>query len=104
MPAANDNIPQGAAVRFPIEPRYVPPQKAARRLHITAAQFVDKAPALEALGFPLPCPVTGHYDLKAIDAWMDMRAGLAPRAAILAGDALNANDVVGARLAAMKRG
>jgi hypothetical protein len=34
---------------------------------------------LEALlraGLPPACQVTGHYDLKAIDAWLDARAGI----------------------------
>ena len=66
----------GASVRFPIEPRDVPPTKAARRLHLTLAEFETKLPALFGRGFPRPDPTTGMFDLKAIDGWMDQRSGL----------------------------
>jgi len=45
-------------------------RKAARRLHLTEAQFKEKLGALLLAGMPPACPVTGHYDLKAIDAWL----------------------------------
>lgn len=35
-------------------------------------------PRLRQNGFPLPDPVTGNYDLVAIEAWLDRRSGLAP--------------------------
>jgi len=75
LAAANDNF-CGASIRFPVEPRYVPPVKAARRLHLTASEFTAKLEALQDDGFPAPCPITGHFDLKAIDSWMDARAGM----------------------------
>lgn len=74
---SSDNTPTSASIRFAVEPRMVPVVKAARRLHLTAIEFGAKRAALEAIGFPVACPVTGHYDLKAIDAWMDARSGLA---------------------------
>jgi hypothetical protein len=77
MSPANDNGPVGAAIRFAVEPRLVPLAKAARRLHLTASQFDAKHPALAAAGFPKPCRITGHYDLKAIEAWLDRQAGIA---------------------------
>jgi hypothetical protein len=77
---ANDNRPTGAAIRFPVEPRLVPAQKAARRLHLSFSEFRDKLAELRIAGFPPPCPVTGHYDLKAIDIWLDCRSGLAASA------------------------
>lgn len=83
------------SIRFPVLPRLVPPQKAARRLHLTEAEFASKLPALHRIGFPAACPVTGHYDLQAIDAWLDRRAGIG--AAV--GVALNARDVFEERLA-----
>ena len=63
-------------VRCQVEPRLIPPKKAARRLHLTHGEFVVALPALRREGFPVACNVTGHYDLKAIDAWLDMRSGI----------------------------
>jgi hypothetical protein len=80
-----------------VEPRLVPAAKAARRLHLTEVEFMTKRSALSAVGFPQPCPITGHFDLKAIDAWLDRRAGLSHGAL---GAARHAADVVAARLAA----
>lgn len=63
-------------IRFPVEPRLVPAQKAARRLHLTEAEFKEKLYALQRVGFPTACSITGHYDLKAIDEWLDKRSGV----------------------------
>lgn len=68
---------EASSVRFAVEPRDVPPAKAARRLHMTLAAFDEALPRLHARGFPRADPDTGNYDLKAIDAWMDRRSGLA---------------------------
>ena len=68
--------PAPSEIRFPIEPRFVPPNKAARRLHLTLDVFTAKLPQLVASGFPAACPITGNFDLKAIDAWADRRSGL----------------------------
>jgi hypothetical protein len=71
------------SIRFQVQPRLVPAAKAARRLHLTLDEFRAEIAALRLEGFPAPCPVTGHFDLVAIDAWLDRRAGLAapaPRA------------------------
>ena len=65
------------AIRYAVEPRDIPPEKAARRLHLTMEGFVAHTDSLRARGFPQPDPTTGMYDLKAIDAWMDKRSGLA---------------------------
>lgn len=75
MKAANDNRPTGAAVRFAVQPRLVPAAKAARRLHLSLAEFEAKRAALHRQGFPLPCPVVEHFDLVAIDAWLDEMSG-----------------------------
>jgi hypothetical protein len=64
------------AIRFPVEPRDVPIAKAARRLHLTVSDFERALPRLLDRGFPRADPDTGHYDLKAIDEWMDRRSGL----------------------------
>lgn len=65
-----------AAIRMRIEPRLVPPVKAARRLGLTLAAFEQVRPALEAKGFPKPLPVLGHYAIEAVDRWIDETAGL----------------------------
>ena len=75
---AQPMAPRPSSIRFPVEPRDVPAEKAARRLHLTRAQFDEVLPELYTRGFPRPDPTTGMYDLKAIDAWQDARSGLAP--------------------------
>lgn len=72
----NSRAPSPNQIRFAVEPRLVPAQKAARRLHLTEAEFREKLDALLRVGFPAACSVTGHFDLKAIDAWLDARAGI----------------------------
>ncbi|MCS0497917.1 hypothetical protein NVS89_22760 [Ancylobacter sp. MQZ15Z-1] len=59
-----------------MDPRDVPAEKAARRLHLTLAEFEAKLLSLQDRGFPRADPTTGMFDLKAIDAWMDRRSGL----------------------------
>jgi hypothetical protein len=56
-----------------VEPRDIPAEKAARRLHLTAAQFAEMLPQLFARGFPKPDPTTGMFDLEAIDEWRRRR-------------------------------
>lgn len=64
------------SIRFGVEPRCVPPEKAARRLHMTLTDFERVRPRLEQRRFPRPDPDTGMYDLAAIDAWLDAQSGL----------------------------
>ena len=78
----------GAALRFPVDPRLVPAAKAARRLGLHIDDFRAKIGELRAIGFPAPCPVTEHFDLKAIDAWLDRRAGLVPRDPLIDADSI----------------
>lgn len=92
---ANDNGPTPNQIRFAVEPRLVPAQKAARRLHLTEAEFREKLDALLRAGLPAACQVTGHYDLKAIDNWLDRRAALGESS----GAARNAADVFAERRA-----
>jgi hypothetical protein len=66
---------EATPIRFKVDPRDVPPAKAARRLHLTEAEFFDKLDQLHGRGFPNADPVTGHFDLRAIDTWMDLRHG-----------------------------
>jgi hypothetical protein len=65
--------PPHSKVRSKVEPRDIPPMKAARRLHLTLEEFYAKLPELQARGFPAPDPTTGMFDLKAIDTWADAR-------------------------------
>jgi len=60
-------------IRHRVDPRDVPPAKAARRLHLTLAEFNERLPELRLRGFPAPDPTTGNYSLPAIDRWMDAR-------------------------------
>ena len=57
--------------RFRIDPRDIPVDKVARRLHLTQARFDELLPALHDRGSPRPDPTTGMYDLHAIERWMD---------------------------------
>ena len=68
--------PRSSQLRYRVEPRDVPPAKAARRLGLTLADFERCVMNLIARGFPRPDESTGHYDLKAVDAWMDQRSAL----------------------------
>lgn len=56
-------------LRFQVDPRDVPPEKAARRLGLTLDLFTELLPRLLARGFPPSDPDTGNYDLDAIDEW-----------------------------------
>lgn len=62
-----------SSLRFTVEPRDVPPEKAARRLGLTMERFTDLLPQLLRRGFPPSDPDTGNYDLDAIDAWRSAR-------------------------------
>jgi hypothetical protein len=64
------------AIRFRVDPRDVPRAKAARRLGLTEAEFASLESRLNQRGFPEPDPDTGLYDMKAIEAWMDVRSAL----------------------------
>jgi len=96
LTASNDNI-RGASVRFVVEPRLIPPAKAARRLHLSSAEFDAKRAALHRHGFPLPCPIIGHFDLVAIDAWLDKMSGVGAETSPISDPA----SLVEARLAAI---
>ncbi|MCZ6496439.1 MAG: hypothetical protein O6924_09695, partial [Alphaproteobacteria bacterium] len=39
-------------------------------------EYTRLLPRLEAEGFPKPDPLTGKRNVKAIEHWMDVRAGL----------------------------
>jgi hypothetical protein len=85
-------------VRFRTSPRDVPPVEAARRLGLSLGAFLKSLPDLRERGFPEPDSTTGHYDLKAVDAWMDRRSGFEGSQDRQARDA---SAVVGQRLSGM---
>jgi hypothetical protein len=63
--------PCPSPLRYRVDPRGIAPKKAARRLGLTLEEFGKKLPALLAHGFPSANAITGNYDLKKIDAWLD---------------------------------
>jgi hypothetical protein len=69
----NRLIPSRSHIRFRVDPGDVPAEKAARRLCLTEAQFLERLPQLLLRGFPAADPTTGMYDLDAIDAWRRQR-------------------------------
>ena len=87
--------PQPNKVRFRVDPRGISREKAARRLGIDVTHFDLIEDDLYAQGFPRADPLTGMWDLKAIDAWMDARSGIGSTAAT---GPLNAQDVFTERL------
>jgi hypothetical protein len=63
------SAPDAAQIRFRVDPADVPPEKAARRLHLSVERFAEVLPALLARGFPPADETTGMYDLDQIDLW-----------------------------------
>jgi hypothetical protein len=66
-------VPRHSEIRFRVDPGDVPPEKAARRLHLTLARFNELQPNLRKRGFPAPDPDTGMFDLEEIDRWRRAR-------------------------------
>jgi hypothetical protein len=66
-------MPKGLAIRFRVDPGDVPPEKIARRLHLTLAEFEAKFSELRRRGFPAPDPTTGMFDLEAVNQWRHAR-------------------------------
>ncbi len=66
-----------ARPRFNLPPRGLTVDESAGYLGLGMTEFTRLLPRLEAEGFPKPDRVTGRRDWKAIENWMDMRAGLA---------------------------
>ncbi|WP_063958323.1 MULTISPECIES: hypothetical protein [Bradyrhizobium] len=99
--------PIPSTVRFKVEPGDVPPEKAARRLHLTLVEFNAVLPRLLARGFPPADLDTGMYDLEAIDQWRRLRSaalfGLTPPPATEQSAATSSSGM-GDRFAATKRG
>jgi hypothetical protein len=72
-PLERSCAPDAAQIRFRVDPADIPPEKAARRLHLTLDRFNEVLPNLLKRGFPRPDLDTGMYDLDAIDAWRRAR-------------------------------
>ncbi|WP_169193723.1 hypothetical protein [Devosia sp. MC1541] len=51
----------------------MPPAKAAHRIGVTEMRFKEFYAELLKYGFPLPDPVTGNFDLDAIDRYIAKR-------------------------------
>lgn len=100
--------PQGQSIRYRVDPRDVPAEKAARRLHLSLSEFRAKLPELTARGFPTADTTTGMFDLVAIDEWMSARhtSGQSsnPGALTGAGVARNASEVSGERIRRLLNG
>jgi hypothetical protein len=61
------------SIRFRVNPGDVPAEMAARRLHLTLAEFQEKLPRLINRGVPAADPDTAMFDLEAIDEWRRAR-------------------------------
>jgi len=62
--------------RNDISPRLKPKSAVAKRLGMCVATFDKRLSDLQMQGFPLYDTLLGGYDMKAIDTWLDRRAGL----------------------------
>jgi hypothetical protein len=51
-------------------------EELAAYLGISRSKFDSLRPRLRAAGFPEPDPLLGVFDLRAVNAWLDKRAGL----------------------------
>ena len=60
-------------MRFHVQPRCAPSHIAARKIGLTLVQFEAMLPELRKQRFPEPDPVTGNYDLEAIDRYIEAR-------------------------------
>ena len=66
-----------ARPRFTLPPRGLIESESAGVIGLGPSEFNRLLPRLEAEGFPKRDPLTGRRDWKAIENWMDVRAGLA---------------------------
>jgi hypothetical protein len=98
--------PTASEVRYRVDPGDVPPEKAARRLHLSLDRFNEVLPRLLQRGFPWADPDTGNFDLDAIDRWRKLRNpalfGLTPAPSIDQSGTADSGSL-GDRFAAKKR-
>ncbi len=66
-----------ARPKFTLPPRGLTVEESAGYIGLGTTEFTRLLPRLEAEGFPKPDSLTGRRDWKAIENWMDLRAGLA---------------------------
>ncbi len=66
-----------ARPKFDLPPRGLTVEESAGYLGLGGTEFKRLLPRLESEGFPKPDRLTDRRDCKAIDHWMDVRAGLA---------------------------
>ena len=66
-----------ARPKFTLPPRGLIESESAGVLGLGMTEYTRLLPRLEAEGFPKLDPLTGRRDFKAIENWMDVRAGLA---------------------------
>ena len=66
-----------ARPKFTLPPRGLIEIESAGVLGLGMTEYTRLLPRLEAEGFPRIDPLTGRRDCKAIENWMDVRAGLA---------------------------
>lgn len=62
--------------RFDLPPRGLTESESAGVLGLGMTEYTRLLPRLETEGFPKRDPLTGRRDFKAIENWMDVRAGL----------------------------
>jgi hypothetical protein len=85
-------VVEAVSIRFRVDPADVPPEKAARRLHLTLAQFEKLLPDLLKRGFPPADETTGMYDLEAIDMWRKGRFNRVPELTVRPADLQHVSD------------
>ncbi len=66
-----------ARPRFDLPPRGLIESESAGVIGLGMTEYTRLLPMLEAAGYPKIDPLTGRRDRKAIENWMDVRAGLA---------------------------
>ena len=66
-----------ARPKFNLPPRGLTVDESGGYIGLGPTEFTRLLPRLEAEGFPKPDRLTGRRDFKAIENWMDVRAGLA---------------------------
>ena len=66
-----------ARLKYTLPPRGLIESESAGVLGLAMPAYTRLLPRLEAEGFPRIDPLTGRRDCKAIENWMDVRAGLA---------------------------
>ena len=66
-----------ARPKFNLPPRGLIEEESAGVIGLGMTEYTRLLPRLEAEGFPKRDPLTGRRDWRAIESWMDVRAGLA---------------------------